>query len=187
MLFRGELTFMCSFWTLMFRIPFILLLLPSNTTFLHCGNNVSSMWSTQLCWSLRTDLLTEAFYCSILWICVILLFLVVCGCREVGLCVRRLFWCHLEDLLILNIFLRALYCGTIRWSRGIGSCTRSQIWNYVGWRLLMSCNGWSEVFKFILSRPSLLYRKMNVRFDPPIFQILLLHLCVFIFCVCSFG
>ena len=42
------------------------------------------------------------------------------------------------------------------------------------------------ILKFTLSRPSLLSCQANVRVDPPVFHIILIDICVLIFCMCSF-
>ena len=54
--FRGVLFLGCLFCMLMYYIPFILLMLPSNTIFLICRYKLLFLWRLQLCWSLIIDL-----------------------------------------------------------------------------------------------------------------------------------
>ena len=90
--------------------------------------------------------------------------------------------------MILNIYLRAGYCGTIGRSRGIGCCNRIWIWRGVRWRLLLSCSDWwvkSIKILLCLGLHWFLVSKICAWF-PPFCQFPWLHICVLIFCACNF-
>ena len=100
-----------------------------------------------------------------------------------------LFWFHLAELIILGLYLWKWYSVTICWSRGSSWCTWSWICHDLGWRFLMSFSGlrvnWflSLLYLVLLC---FLFRLMFALINP-FFHILLLHICVILFCACSFG